>query len=99
MQVEFDPVSRVAGPLALHATVDGGRVSDASAMAQVFRGYELLLRERDVRDAIFISSRACGICGGAHALMLGARAGDDVRGPPAALRDHDPQRARGRSTT
>ena len=68
MQLEFDPVSRVAGPLALHATVDGGRVSDASAMAQVFRGYELLLRERDVRDAIFISSRACGICGGAHAL-------------------------------
>jgi hydrogenase large subunit len=68
-QVELDPVSRVAGSLALHATVDGaGRISDATAMAGTFRGYEILLRDRDVRDAIFISSRACGVCGGAHAL-------------------------------
>ena len=68
-QVEFDPVSRVAGSLALRATLDGGgRASDATAMAGTFRGYEILLRERDVRDAIFISSRACGVCGGAHAL-------------------------------
>ncbi|MEA2220224.1 MAG: hydrogenase large subunit [Solirubrobacteraceae bacterium] len=68
-QIEFDPVSRVAGALALHATIDaGGRVSDATTMAGTFRGYELLLKDRDVRDAIFISSRACGVCGGAHAI-------------------------------
>jgi hydrogenase large subunit len=67
--VEFDPVSRVAGALTLHATVDaGGRASGASATATTFRGYELLLADRDVRDAIFISSRACGVCGAAHAL-------------------------------
>jgi hydrogenase large subunit len=67
-QIEFDPVSRVAGSLALRATVDGaGRVNDATAMAGTFRGYEILLQERDVRDAIFIASRACGVCGGAHA--------------------------------
>jgi hydrogenase large subunit len=68
-QVEFDPVSRVAGALALHATIESdGRVSDATTMAGTFRGYELLLKDRDVRDAIFISSRACGVCGGAHAI-------------------------------
>jgi hydrogenase large subunit len=67
-QIEFDPVSRVAGALTLHASVDGGGgVSAATAMATTFRGYELLLRDRDIRDAIFISSRACGVCGGAHA--------------------------------
>jgi len=67
-QIRLDPVSRVAGPLALHADVDSsGRVTDAVAMATMFRGYELLLEERDVRDAIFFSSRACGVCGGAHA--------------------------------
>ncbi|MBA3748081.1 MAG: nickel-dependent hydrogenase large subunit, partial [Solirubrobacterales bacterium] len=67
-QVEFSPVSRVAGPLTLRASVDsGGGVSDAHATAPLFRGYELLLRDRDVRDAIFVSSRACGVCGGAHA--------------------------------
>jgi len=67
-QVELNPVSRVAGALALHGVVGpGGNVSDAAAMATTYRGYEVLLKERDVRDAIFISSRACGVCGGAHA--------------------------------
>jgi len=69
MNVQFNPVSRVAGGLSLHAMVDAaGHASDASAMATTFRGYEILLRDRDVRDAIFISSRACGVCGGAHAI-------------------------------
>jgi hypothetical protein len=68
-QVELDPISRVAGALALHGTAaGGGHVRDAAAMAGTFRGYEVLLKERDVRDAIFISSRACGVCGGAHAI-------------------------------
>ncbi len=68
-QIDLDPVSRVAGALALHATVDDrGGVSDAAVLATTFRGYELLLQERDIRDAIFISSRACGVCGGAHAI-------------------------------
>ena len=36
-------------------------------MATLFRGYEIILQGRDPRDAIFISSRACGVCGGVHA--------------------------------
>jgi hydrogenase large subunit len=69
MDVQFNPVSRVSGALSLHAVLDpAGNVADASAMATTFRGYEVLLRDRDIRDAIFISSRACGVCGGAHAL-------------------------------
>jgi hydrogenase large subunit len=68
-QVELDPISRVAGALALRGVAaGGGHVSDAAAMAGTFRGYELLLEDRDIRDAIFISSRACGVCGGAHAI-------------------------------
>jgi hydrogenase large subunit len=68
-QFELDPVSRVAGALALHGVAGaGGQVSDAAALAGTYRGYEMLLTERDVRDAIFISSRACGVCGGAHAM-------------------------------
>lgn len=67
-QVRMDPVSRVAGMMALHADVDAsGRVTDAVTMARTFRGYELILADRDVRDAIFISSRASGVDGGAHA--------------------------------
>jgi hydrogenase large subunit len=61
--LELDPVSRVAGALAVRAG-DGG----VTAMASTFRGYEILLQDRDVRDAVFVSSRACGVCGGAHAI-------------------------------
>jgi hydrogenase large subunit len=66
--IAIDPVSRVAGPLALHGEVDAaGNFSGARASTSIFRGYEIILRDRDVRDAIFISSRACGVCGGVHA--------------------------------
>src|SRR5262245_28032395 len=67
--VSIDPVTRVAGALAFHAVVDleARKVEDAHAMATLFRGYEIILKGRDPRDAIFISSRACGVCGGVHA--------------------------------
>ena len=41
----------------------------ANSMATLFRGYEIILKGRDPRDAIFISSRACGVCGGVHATV------------------------------
>src|SRR3954454_15433051 len=68
-QVDFDPVTRVAGALAFHTVVDldERRVLETDSMATLFRGYEVILKGRDPRDAIFISSRACGVCGGVHA--------------------------------
>ncbi len=68
-EVSIDPVTRVAGALAFHSVVDlqERRVEDAHSMATLFRGYEIILKGRDPRDAIFISSRACGVCGGVHA--------------------------------
>jgi len=67
-EVSIDPVTRVAGALAFHSVVDmtERRVEDAHSMATLFRGYEIILQGRDPRDAIFISSRACGVCGGVH---------------------------------
>lgn len=66
--VDFDPVTRVAGALAFHSVVDlkEGRVLETNSMATLFRGYEVILKGRDPRDAAFISSRACGVCGGVH---------------------------------
>ena len=67
-EVSIDPVTRVAGALAFHSVVDmrERKVEDAHSMATLFRGYEIILQGRDPRDAIFISSRACGVCGGVH---------------------------------
>jgi hydrogenase large subunit len=87
--VDFDPVSRVAGPLGFHTVVDldRGEVLEAAASASLFRGYEVILQGRDPRDAIFVSSRACGVCGGAHATTsaLALEMALGVQPPPLAI--------------
>jgi len=68
--VDFDPVTRVAGALAFHSVADlkERRVLEARSMATLFRGYEVIMIGRDPRDAIYITSRACGVCGGVHSV-------------------------------
>src|SRR5918997_5235607 len=88
-RVDFDPVTRVAGALAFHTIVDleNRQVLETDSMATLFRGYEVILKGRDPRDAIFISSRACGVCGGVHstcsALALGRAFG--IHPPPMGI--------------
>lgn len=66
--VDYDPVTRVAGALAFHSVADleNRKILEARSMATLFRGYEIIMIGRDPRDAIFITSRACGVCGGVH---------------------------------
>jgi hydrogenase large subunit len=68
--IDIDPVTRVAGSLAFHANVDldDRTVREAHAQATLFRGYEVILEGRDPRDAIDLSSRACGVCGAVHSI-------------------------------
>ncbi|MDB5081942.1 MAG: putative cytochrome C3-like [NiFe] hydrogenase large subunit [Chloroflexi bacterium] len=87
--VDFDPVTRVAGALAFHTVADlkEGKILSANSMATLFRGYEVILKGRDPRDAIFISSRACGVCGGVHATVA-AHAMEmafDIKPPPLGI--------------
>ncbi|KNG92198.1 nickel-dependent hydrogenase large subunit [Pseudaestuariivita atlantica] len=87
--VDFDPVTRVAGALAFHSTVDlkEGKILETNAMATLFRGYEVILRGRDPRDAAFISSRACGVCGGVHstASALSIEMALGIKPPPLGI--------------
>ncbi len=66
--VDYDPVTRVAGALAFHTVTDvrERKVLEARSVATLFRGYEVIMIGRDPRDAIYITSRACGVCGGVH---------------------------------
>src|SRR5262249_40387319 len=68
--LDFDPVTRVAGALAFHTVTDfqNRKVLEARSVATLFRGYEVIMIGRDPRDAIFITSRACGVCGGVHSV-------------------------------
>jgi hydrogenase large subunit len=67
----IDPMTRVAGALAVHTVLDleNRKAVEAHSRAMLFRGYEIILQGRDPRDAIDISSRACGVCGGVHATV------------------------------
>src|SRR3954463_10751120 len=88
-RVDFDPVTRVAGALAFHTVVDleNRQVMETASMATLFRGYEIILKGRDPRDAIFISSRACGVCGGVHstASALALEMAFGIHPPPMGI--------------
>ncbi len=87
--VDYDPVTRVAGALAFHSVVDlkNKKVVSTNSMATLFRGYEIILRGRDPRDAAYISSRACGVCGGVHATTaaLAMEMALDIKPPPLGI--------------
>jgi hydrogenase large subunit len=88
-EINLDPVTRVAGALAFQAVVDldAGKVHEANSIATLFRGYEVILKGRDVRDAMFISSRVCGVCGGVHSVAssLAIEMAFGIAPPPMGL--------------
>ena len=87
--VDFDPVTRVAGALAFHGVADleNRKFIEARSMATLFRGYEIIMQGRDPRDAIFITSRACGVCGGVHSscAALGIEMAFGITPPPLGI--------------
>jgi hydrogenase large subunit len=88
-EFDVDPVTRVAGALSYHTVVDldSRRVLDARTEAPLFRGYEVILKGREPEEAIHISSRACGVCGGVHATCaaLALEMAFGVAPPPLAV--------------
>ena len=86
---DIDPVTRVAGALSFHTRIDDERgvVTEAYSEAVQFRGYELILKGRAPGDAIDISSRACGVCGGVHSTCsaMALEMAFGVAPPPLAI--------------
>ncbi len=67
--LHWDPITRIVGSLGIHADVDfaNREVVECRSTSSIFRGYSVFLRGKDPRDAHFITSRICGICGDNHA--------------------------------
>ena len=91
--LDFDPVTRVAGALAFHTVADfnARKVIEARSVATLFRGYEVIMVGRDPRDAIFITSRACGVCGGVHSVTSAMAIEMAIGCVPPPLGDPDSQ--------
>lgn len=79
--VVVDPVTRIEGHLRVELQVDEatGKVQDAVSSGTAWRGLELVMHDRDPRDAWAYIQRICGVCTTAHALAS-VRAVEDALG-------------------
>lgn len=68
--VVVDPITRIEGHLRVEVQVDeaSGKVTDALSSGTAWRGLELVMKDRDPRDAWAYIQRICGVCTSAHAL-------------------------------
>ncbi len=76
---EVDPISRIEGHLGVKVSVSGGKIVDANAHGNLWRGFENFLLGRDVNDAITFVQRICGVCPVPHG-MTSTYAVDTVLG-------------------
>ena len=65
-KIVVDPVTRIEGHLKVEVTVAEGKVVEARTTGGMFRGFEIILKGRDPRDASQISQRICGVCPTGH---------------------------------
>lgn len=62
------PVTRLHEPIRADVEIENGRVVNAWISAQLFRGFEQMLKGRDPRDVVLFTQRICGICSAAHSI-------------------------------
>src|SRR5450432_1264885 len=69
VEMNWDPITRIVGSLGIYTKIDfkAKRVSECHSTSSIFRGYSIFMKGKDPRDAHFITSRICGICGDNHA--------------------------------
>ncbi len=69
VEMNWDPITRIVGSLGIYTKIDfaNRQVAECYSTSSIFRGYSIFMKGKDPRDAHFITSRICGICGDNHA--------------------------------
>src|ERR1700685_3600746 len=69
VEMNWDPITRIVGSLGIFTKIDFENrvVAECKSTSSIFRGYSVFMKGKDPRDAHFITSRICGICGDNHA--------------------------------
>ena len=68
-RVVVDPICRIEGHLRIEVNVDENNIiQNAVSTGNMWRGLEIILKDRDPRDAWAFVERICGVCTGVHAL-------------------------------
>ncbi|MGH3095874.1 MAG: nickel-dependent hydrogenase large subunit [Streptosporangiales bacterium] len=68
VEMAWDPITRIVGNLGIYTKIDFANkmVAECHSTSSLFRGYSVFMKGKDPRDAGFITSRICGICGDNH---------------------------------
>ena len=98
VEMSWDPITRIVGSLGIYTKIDFANrpVAECHSTSSIFRGYRIFMKGKDPRDAHFITSRICGICGDNHATCSVLRPEHGLRRQAAAPRRVDRQPRRGR---
>src|SRR6201993_5040447 len=69
VEMNWDPITRIVGSLGIFTKInfDTKKVVECYSTSSIFRGYIMFMLNKDPRDAHFLTSRICGICGDNHA--------------------------------
>jgi len=67
-RVVVDPITRIEGHLRIEAQMDGDKIAQAYSSGTMVRGIEIILRDRDPREAWAFAQRICGVCTLVHGL-------------------------------
>ncbi len=67
-RVVVDPITRIEGHLRIEAQMDGNKIAEAYSSGTMVRGIEIILRDRDPRDAWAFAQRICGVCTLVHGI-------------------------------
>ena len=69
VEMNWDPITRIVGSLGIFTKIDfeNREVAECYSTSSIFRGYSIFMKGKDPRDAHFITSRICGLCGDNHA--------------------------------
>jgi hydrogenase large subunit len=86
-EITIEPVSRIEGHLGVQATVDMEKRAyvDAHSFGTMFRGWEIILKNREPADAIWITQRTCGVCPTPHGIAAAMAVDMTYQAPPPPM--------------
>jgi len=86
-EITIEPVSRIEGHLGIQASVDLDKkiYVDAHSFGTMFRGWEIILKNREPADAIWITQRVCGVCSTPHGIAAAMAVDMAYQAPPPPM--------------
>ena len=77
-RIVIDPMTRIEGHLRIELEAGEGAIENAWSCTTQYRGIEVVMKNRDPRDAWAFAQRICGVCTAVHALASIAAVEDAV---------------------